>query len=71
VASAATWLAGPALLAGLVLAWVATWRRKGGAGAAAVSVVTWHVMAWGLLAGLFRPPRATAFQVLDAGEGGP
>jgi hypothetical protein len=68
--SAYTPLAGPALAAGLVVAWVDVARRKRSAWAGAVSVVTWHVMAFGLLAGVVRPPRATEARVAADPEGG-
>jgi len=59
-AAAGVWVWPPAaaLPLLLVLAGAAVAARKGSARAAAVSLVTWHVMAWGLLVGLARKPRA-------------
>jgi hypothetical protein len=63
-------LAGPALAAALLAAWADVARRRRSLRGGAVSVVTWHVMAFGLLAGLVRPPRATEVRLAGGPEGG-
>ncbi|MBI5837836.1 MAG: glycosyltransferase family 2 protein [Candidatus Eisenbacteria bacterium] len=73
-AGVAAWFtraAGPCLAVALCVAWLAVAVRKRSLVSGSVSLVTWHVMAWGLLAGLAGTPRAREFRVEAVPDPGP